>query len=182
MERKNDRRVMGVDDVKGMTVLHRETGHKLGEVVDAVVDPTNGRVLGLAVRAEGGGGVLGIASQNLLIGADAVMAAGALENAEETFTNGVLASRDIVGATVVTDAGDLLGRIGTVYLSLEEPRVFYHVAESTLQRFLGRGFYIGGDALRAYSPDGPRMIVPAEADSYAASSLEELLTAHEPRR
>jgi hypothetical protein len=44
----------------------------------------------------------------------------------------------------------------------------YHVAESTLRRFIGVGFYIAGNVPRAYSPDGVRMIVPDDTENSRA--------------
>jgi hypothetical protein len=80
----------------------------------------------------------------------------------------------MVGTNVVTEDGKLLGRVGEVHLSLETPRVTYRVAESTLQRFLGGGFYIAGDLPSAYSRDGVRMIVPPDTEErYAAESVDE---------
>lgn len=179
MRHKTDtRRVMGVEELRGKTVLRRETAEKLGEVTDVIVDPAGGRVLGLTVKGPGGE-TTGLATPNVLIGADAVMASAVegldAQSTEELLQGGILASRDLAGAVIVTENGQVLGRIAEVLVSLEHPRVLYRVAESTIQRFLGGGFYVSGDLPSTYSPEGPRMIVPADTERFAASTLEELI-------
>ena len=173
-----DVRTMNVEkQLKGMTVLRSDTGDKLGEVSDAIVHPVEGRVVGLIVRTDQGQ-ERAIATRDFFIGKDAVMAeAGARfieEAASEKLEGGVPAIGEIVGTNVVTDEGKLLGRVSEVHISLEMPRAVYRVTESTLQRFLGGGFYIAGDLPSAYSRDGVRMIVPADTDErHAAVTIDE---------
>lgn len=171
-------REMNVDkELKGMTVLKTDTGNKMGEVNDAIVHPVEGRVLGLIIRT-GEGQERAMAARDFFIGKDAVMATAGARFVEEGGDNwlagGVPALGEVVGTNVVTEDGKLLGRVSEVHISLEMPRVVYRVTESTLQRFLGGGFYIAGDLPSAYSRDGVRMIVPPDTEErYAAESLDE---------
>ena len=163
-----DIRTMNVEkELKGMTVLRSDTGDKMGEVSDVIVHPVEGKVMGLIVRTDQGQ-ERALATRDFFIGKDAVMAeAGARfieEGAEDRLEGGVPAMGEIVGTNVVTDEGKLLGRVSEVHISLEAPRTVYRVTESTLQQFMGGGFYIAGDLPSAYSRDGVRMIVPAGTD------------------
>jgi sporulation protein YlmC with PRC-barrel domain len=182
MDRKSEnRRAIELGDVRGKPVLRRETGEKLGDVADVLIDPSSGNVLGLEIKGPDGQ-LLGMDARNVLIGRDAVMASAVegFDPAEsgERLRSAARASHDLAGTSVVTEDGTFLGRVGGIFISLEQPRVFYRVVESTIQRFLGGGgFYLPGDVLRAYSPDGPRMIVPSDVDRFAAGSLDELLGA-----
>jgi sporulation protein YlmC with PRC-barrel domain len=165
-------------DLKGMIVLNTATGEKLGEVTDAIIHPTEGRMIGIALRTPEGE-IRALPAENLLIGVHAVMVAKEarfeMPGHSDKLTGGVPA-HDLVGTNVVTGDGKLLGRVSEVYISTEQPKVFYHIAESALQRFFGGGFYIAGNLPRAYSPDGMRMIVPDDTEnSYAVPSLAEAI-------
>ncbi len=165
--------------LKGMAVLVTTTGERLGEVTDAIIHPTEGRMLGITVRTSGGE-ERALATRDFFIGPDAVMASGAVlaetEDGGGALAGGVPACRELLGTNVVTEDGKLLGRVSEVHISVEPPRVIYRVAESTLQRFFGGGFFIAADVPRTYSPDGVRLIVPTETeDRYAISSLAEAI-------
>lgn len=163
--------------LKGMTVLRSDTGDKMGEIADAIIHPVEGKLMGLIVRTDEGQ-ERALATPNFFIGKDAVMATAGARFTEDgpgaILEHGVSATGEIVGTNVVTEDGKLLGRVSEVHVSLEMPRAIYRVTESTLQRFLGGGFYIGGDLPSAYSRDGVRMIVPADTEEkYAVTTIDE---------
>jgi uncharacterized protein YrrD len=164
-------------DFKGMPILATDTGAKLGEIRDALIHPVEGLVMGgVAVTADGDERRLRVS--DFVVGQDAVMMsqksfryAGDYANEME---GGIRAIGEMIGSTVVTEDGKLLGRISEVYIGADRPQVVYRVAESTLQKFFGGGFFIDGNVAISYAPDGARIIVPAETeDRYAASSLSE---------
>ncbi len=164
------------DDLKGRAVLKSDTGEKLGEVEDLILHPTNGHVLGVGLRTIEGASVA-LAAGDCIIGPDAVMvAAGTLR--PTTDTGDVLAggvnSGTLIGANVVTKDGKLLGRVSEVHVSEKFQIAIYRVAESTLQRFFGGGFFLAGNMPLAYSLDGKRLIVPSDTeDKHARTSLAE---------
>lgn len=176
------RHLNAAKELKGMTVLNAGSGEKLGEVTDALINlaqgPTQGQMIGIALRTPEGE-MRALASRDFFIGVDAVMAAkeARLETLgqSEALTGGVPA-HELVGINIVTEDGKLLGRVSEVYISTGQSQAVYHVAESTLQRFFGGGFYIAGNVPRAYSPDGVRMIVPDDTEnSRAIASLAEVI-------
>jgi uncharacterized protein YrrD len=166
-------------DLRGMSLLAVDTGAKLGEIRDAIIQPTEGRVMGVVVRTRDGD-ELRLRTDDIIIGQNAVMTSWeSFEHAGDRaseMAGGVRALGEIIGSNVVTDDGALLGRISEVYIRADKPQAVYRVAESTIQKIFGGGFFLRGDATRSYAPDGSRMIVPADTeDRYAVSSLEEAL-------
>lgn len=166
-------------DLRGMSLLAADTGAKLGEVRDAIIQPTEGRVMGVVVRTLDDV-ELRLRIDDLVIGQDAVMTSWeSYEQAGERaigMASGVRALDEMIGSNVVTEDGALLGRISEVYICVDRPQVVYRVTESRIQKLIGRGFFLRGDTARSYAPDGARMIVPADTEErYAASSLGEAL-------
>lgn len=166
-------------DLKGMTVLTADSGEKLGEVLDALIHPVEGTVLGIVLRTADGERRV-IPTQNFSIGVDAVMAVrGSVAQTNNTtgaIGGGVEAVGELVGTNVITEDGKLLGRVREVHILAGHPQAIYRVAETTLQRFFGGGFYLAGNVPRSYSTDGVRMIVPADTEErYAVSSLAEAI-------
>jgi uncharacterized protein YrrD len=163
-------------DLKEMTVLNSGTGEKLGTVHDAILHPTQGRLLGLVLRdGEGKNRLLSV--RDFFIGRDAVMTIKEFryetDGQSEALLEGIPAEQ-LKGSNVVTTDGRLLGRISDIYVAVEQPRTVYHVTESTLQRFFGGGFYLAGDVPSAYAPDGVRLIVPEETENrFAVSTVDE---------
>jgi len=167
------------DDFKGMPLLAADTGAKLGEIRDVIIQPTEGRVMGVVVRTSDGD-ELRLRISDIIIGQDAVMTSWEsfeiAGNYAGEMARGVRAIEQIIGSKVVTEDGNLLGRVSEVYIRVDKPQAVYRVAESTLQKFFGRGFFLPGDVARSYAPDGTRMIVPADTEErYATSSLAEAL-------
>ncbi len=166
-------------DFKGMSVLASDTGAKLGEACDAIIHPTEGRLLGVVVRATEGG-ERQLSASSFIIGQDAVMVTtAAFRRADERsdeLASGVRAIADLIGSKVVTENGALLGRVSEAHIGVDQSRVVYRVAESTLQKFFGGGFFLPGSVARSFSPEEKRMIVPADTENrYAASSLAEAI-------
>jgi uncharacterized protein YrrD len=165
-------------DLRGMSLLAVDTGEKLGQVRDVIIQPVEGRVAGLVVRTLNND-EMRLRIDDATIGPDAVMTS--LESFEyagervRELAGGVRAIDEMVGSNVVTENGDLLGRISEVYITSDRPQVVYRIVESRIQKFLGRGFFLPGDVARSYAPDGARIIVPADVEGYAASSLGDIL-------
>lgn len=163
------------DELKGKAVLASGTSRRLGEVTDAVVHPTEGRLLGLAVLTPAGKEHI-LDADEFLIGRDGVLAAdddifgarGALVPRE-----GAFALREIVGASVVTDGGQLVGRVSEVRVPLRGGSVEYEVAQTGVQRLLGGGLRLSAAAPHSFSRAGSRLIVSAgEMEHVSPESFE----------
>jgi sporulation protein YlmC with PRC-barrel domain len=158
-----------------MPVIASDTGERLGDVTDAIVHPTEGRLLGIKVRTPHRE-ERGVPASLFTIGLDAVMVQGTIgddrDAVREELWSGAMAVRDLGGSTVVTEDGTLLGRVGDVFVSAKEPRVAIRVIESTVQQFFGGGFYLAGDVPASYAPDGTRLVVPSDArERFGAESV-----------
>lgn len=158
-------------DCIGVNVHDRRTAERLGEVADTIVHPTEGRLLGFALHTrfseasflpceacEMKDGVL-LADRDRLRDARAWTAQG-----------GVAARRGLCGTSVVTDGGELLGRVEEVCVLLESKRTQLEVARAGWRRFISPGFTLAGDAPRTHSSAGRRLIV-ADAE-HDASHVE----------
>jgi uncharacterized protein YrrD len=166
-------------DLRGMSLLAVDTGEKLGEIRDAILQPTEGRVMGVVARTPDGN-EFRLRISDIIIGQDAVMTSWeSFERAGERageMAGGVRALDEMIGSNVVTEDGELLGRISEIYIRADKPQAVYRVTESRIQKLLGGGFFLPGGAPRSYAPDGARMIVPADTEErHAASSLADAL-------
>jgi sporulation protein YlmC with PRC-barrel domain len=172
-------RTLDLGDLRKMTILDSGSGERMGEIRDAIVHPTQGRLIGVIVKlASGEEAVLPV--ESLRIGDNAVMAtAGAqLEvlSSSPSMRDGVPASTRLVGTNVVTEDGRLLGKVSNIEFLPDLGLAAYKVTGTVLQKIFGGGFYIAGDTPKAFSADGVRMIVPSDTeDRLAAGSVEELL-------
>ncbi len=166
-------------DLRKMPLIAADTGAKLGELRDAIIQPVEGRVMGVVVHTLDGNDMR-LRIDDIIIGQDAVMTSlDSFEYAGERasgMADGVRAIDELVGSNVVTEDGDLLGRISEVYIRADKPQAAYRIAESRLQKFLGKGFFLPGEVARSYSLEGRRMIAPADTEErYAMASLADAL-------
>jgi hypothetical protein len=89
---------------------------------------------------------------------------------------GVAASRGLCGTSVVTDEGELLGRVGEVSVLADSKRTRLEVARAGWRRLVYPGFTLAGDAPHVHSLSGRRLIVADERrDSTQARSGVHLL-------
>lgn len=154
--------------LRGMPVIATDTGDSLGEVLDAVLQPTTGLLTALIVRTDDGdvGALPGAAAE---LGRDRVLTdSGALlprPLVRAVLREGVPAVGCLVGALLVTEDGRLVGHVADVYVAADGSGAVYRIARSPLDRVLGRGLFLPAKAARSYSPEGSRLIVPADVEA-----------------
>jgi sporulation protein YlmC with PRC-barrel domain len=179
MKRRQERVLNVESHLRGMPVITADGGERLGDVTDAVVHPTHGRLLGVVIRTPEREDRI-VPEALFTIGVDAIMVQGEIRgeraDVRDEIRSGTLASKGLVGTNVVTEDGTLLGRVSEVFVSASEPRTALRVVESSIQQFFGGGFYMRGDVPSSYAPDGTRMIVPSDTREHrAAESADEAL-------
>jgi uncharacterized protein YrrD len=170
--------VFPVDAVIGMPILSRVTGNKLGTVHDLIIDPLSGNLGGVVLhRLDGSEGVLHYGDISSF-GKDAVMAHAddvVSSPREGELTQTPCTKRDIVGAQIITEDGNLIGRIANIHVHLAPPPIaIYEVRESLLDKILGRVLYVPASFARALSGDAERILVPDDALDISASTIGEL--------
>ncbi len=153
--------------IVGMNVLDVETGQSIGSVTDIIVDPARGELLGYLVK-----------------GRDSVMRAVAWHEATldsvalltrvralqrrtklgDAFTQSVRAIRKMVGASVITDMGKLLGTISEVHFAPYFRKVSYRLKQPGIKGFFGGTLLLPGDAPHVYSSPGNRLILPSGSE------------------
>lgn len=172
--------IVTADALIGMTVLSKVSGNKLGEVADLFIDPMKGVLMGLTIKNSKGD--LGGLDYNDVssFGEDAVMA-----NADDKIVpledNWVKthshAKKHLMGINVVTESGNLIGKVADIYVRLSAPPiVIYEIGETVLDRWLGRDFFIPASAGTALSNNAERIVISNEAANAAAPTLKALFT------
>lgn len=165
----------------GMTVLSLATGNKLGTIVDLLIDPINGVLLGVTLSLKDGGLAGLTLSEIHSFGRDAVMVQTDQSIAPldaGVLTGGQQASK-LFGTKIITESGDLLGHITNIFVTLKPPpRILYEARQSILDKRLGREFFIPASVGHALSDDGARLVVPDVTTEIAASELENLIDRH----
>ncbi|MBS1795135.1 MAG: PRC-barrel domain-containing protein [Acidobacteria bacterium] len=171
--------VIGIDKIIGMPVLSRTSGDRLGEVYDLYIDPAQGLLMGVTIKAPNGkfGGV--DYRQIYSFGSDAVMITdeGQIAVLDEAWVeHHPHAKKHLVGTNVLTESGNHLGRIADLFVRLTAPPlVIYELRGSLWDRLLGRNLFIYAASAGALSGNAERIIVPDAVVGSAASSLGELV-------
>jgi uncharacterized protein YrrD len=171
--------VIGIDKIIGMPVMSRATGNKLGEVYDLYIDPAQGILMGITIKAPNGK-LGGIDYQNVYsFGKDAVMVndeSHVTVLTDEWVAQHPHAKKHLIGTNVMTEAGNHLGEIGNIFVRLTSPpMVIYEMRGSMWDSLMGRNHYIYAANAGALSSNAERMIVPDAVVGSAATSLTELL-------
>lgn len=172
--------VVKADTLIGKPVLSKVSGNKLGEVADLYIDPIKGLLMGLTINNSkdrlGGLDFNDVYS----FGEDAVMAEGddrivpLDENWVKTHPH---AKKHLTGINVVTESGNLIGKVTDIYIRLASPPVvIYEVGETVLDRWLGRDFFIPASSGTAVSNNAERIVVSDEAAKTAAPTLKALFS------
>ncbi len=162
------------NQLPGLPVREEGTTQAAGLLADIIVHPGNGTVLGMIVRTTHGE-LRGLATRRLQISdGGIVISLGTVfdpDHLNGPLTGGAKACGELIGISVVTEEGKLLGRISEVHLAPESMQVVYRVSSSRLQQFFDHGFFIAGDIVHAYSRTGARLIVPARTKELHATPL-----------
>ncbi len=172
--------VIEIDKIVGMTVLSRTTGNKLGEVYDLYIDPMQGILMGVTIKAPNGK-LGGIDYRNIYsFGKDAVMVNDDSQITvltDEWVTQHPHAKKHLVGTNVMTEGGNHLGEIGNIFVRLTTPpAVIYELRGSLWDNLMGRNHFIYAAHAGALSSNAERMIVPNAVVNNAASNLNDLVT------
>lgn len=171
--------VFEIDKIIGMPVLSRATGNKLGEVYDLYIDPLQGILMGITIKAPNGK-LGGVDYGNVYnFGKDAVMINDESQITpltDEWVAQHPHAKKHLIGTNVLTEAGNHLGAISNIFVRLTSPpMVIYEMHGSMWDSLLGRGLYMYAANAGALSSNAERMIVPNTVVNNSASSLPELL-------
>ena len=173
--------VSPISFLTGMTLLSLASGNKLGTIVDLFIDPINGVLLGVTLSLKDGR-LAGLSLGEIhSFGRDAVMVQTEQSVApldSGVLTGGQLASK-LIGTTIITESGDVLGHITNIFVTLKPPpRILYEVRHSILDKLLGREFFIPASLGHALSDDATRLVVPDVTTEIAASDLADLVDRH----
>ena len=173
--------VENIENIIGRAVISLDTANALGRVVDLLVDPLSGQLLGFSVQRLDQSHALASIIDVHGIGPDAVMVEGdqSLVLVEASPLKTVpQAKQNLVGVKVITEHGLRLGEISNLYLCIDDRPVFiYEVRSSLFDKLLGRAFYFAASLGSAFSDDGTSLIVtgdPETLDHRLTAAVERL--------
>lgn len=168
-------------EIKGMPVEMLPQGRHLGTSVDAIVHPTEGVLLGLAM-VNGDGQERLLRANDCLVNQESSVvlvtpdAWEELPLQPESFAAGVRVCETLLDVEVITNQGRSLGRVVEVYATEVKLRTIYRVATYRWRFLVRGGFFLPGDLPIAWLERGARLIVPADAiERESFSTLPEAL-------
>lgn len=168
-------------EVKGMPVVILQRGQLLGTVMDTIVHPTDGVVMGL-VLVNGAGEEQLLPANDCFVYRESNVVVVTPDAWEElpptpnTLAAGVRVCKTLLDVEVITNQGQSLGRVVEVYATEVELRTIYRVATYRLRFFVRGGLFLPGDLPIAWLERGARLIVPADAiERESFSTLNEAL-------
>jgi len=156
-------RFQDVNSIIGRTVLSLETANTLGHVHDFVIEPGSGQMAGLAVRRPDASFAFVDLSEIHSLGPDAVMIEdeeSLLAPDQSLLRHLPLARNQLIKVRVLTESGQLLGRLASVFIDLAEPPSFvFQVRSSIMDKLLGRGLFFRASLARAFADEGRSLLV-----------------------
>ncbi len=161
-------KIDGIDVLIGRIVLSVESASELGHVYDLVVHPTKGELAGLLVQRSDQSQALVSQEEIHSVGPDAVMVHSdqSLVSSDQSPIKAFpLAKNNLIGVTVITEGGKLLGEISNVYVHFGELSLFiYEVRSSMLDKLLGHALYFPASSGCAFADDAKRLVVSNDTE------------------
>ena len=160
--------VQNIRSVIGRPVLSLETANKLGSVDDLIVDPLKGQLAGISIQRLDESRALVEWRVVHSIGSDAIMVDrddSLVQFDRSTIKTLPRAKKDLIGVKVITEHGELMGKISALFLCLAETPVFiYEVRSSIFDKLLGHAVYFAASLGCAFSDDGISLVVTDDPD------------------
>ena len=176
-----------IGSIIGRPVIAVETANRLGVVSDLIVDPHSGELAGLAIRRpDENHSVVSIIDVHS-VGPHAIMVDGerSLLLSGSQLNSLPKARTDLIGVKVLTDQGQLLGKIFRVFIRLTPPHAFvYEFRSSILDKLLGHALYFPASLGGALSADTTAFVVNGDTGKMAHSldfAAQQLSGAYDPR-
>lgn len=167
-----------IDALIGRAVISRATANKFGKTSDLLIDVAKGELSGIVARMPDESLRLIDYREIYSLGADAVMINGdesAIPVQDSPLKILPLAKHNLVGVSVVSENGKLLGQVANIYFHLAETLLLiYEVRSSLLDKLLGHALYFPATQGRAISVDLARIVVADDTGEKADNSLEAL--------
>lgn len=168
--------INSIDILTGRIVLSRATANKIGQVHDLIINPVEGSLAGLSVKAADESLLAIEYSEIYSFGPDAVMVnndRSAILTQSSPLKSLPLAMNKLVGAEVITESGKVLGQIANIFIHLAEaPLLIYEVRSSLLDKLLGNALFFPASLGCAFSGDAARLVVANDTPEKADNSLD----------
>jgi uncharacterized protein YrrD len=194
--------IQNIDKLIGRSVLSLGTANKLGEVDDLFVDPEAGQLAGVSVKRPDES-YASVEHRDIhSIGPDAVMINqddSLLPSDQLPLKDLPLAKNQLIGVKVITEGGQLIGSIASLFVHLtERPEFIYEVRSSIFDKLLGHAFYLPGSVGAVLADDRTalvisvgvetmdrsldavtkRLLAPREVHAYRAGGIQVTVRSH----
>lgn len=151
----------------GLPVYATGSSQVLGEVIDILIEPKQGKFLGFELYAQDGvGRMIPACRFAVCVNSVSVDNANTRSESHGDFgpVEGVRALSELYGTEVVTNDGRFLGRVVDIQVTSGDGKVFYSLDNfGPLRRLFGRNFTIEASDAHWCSRTGSRLIVPHDA-------------------
>ena len=181
--------VQEIGSLIGRQVLSVDSANKLGHVHDLIVDPLKGQLAGLSIQQLDENLALVEQPEIHSIGPDAVMVArdeSLVLHDESRIKTLPKAKNGLKGVQVITDRGQVIGKIANLFICVVEmPLFIYEVRSSIIDKLLGHALYFPASLGCAFSDDGTALVVPDDTDrmdSNLEAAAQRLLGSYECAR
>jgi uncharacterized protein YrrD len=178
--------VQNIEKLIGRPIVSLESANKLGQVSDLLADPLTGQLGGFSVQRLDESHALVSMLDVHDIGPDAIIVErdDSLVAADDSPLKTLPKAKDnLIGVKVITEHGQLLGNISSLYLCLDKkPAFVYEVRSSLLDKLLGRAFYFAASLGCAFSDDRTALVVtggPEDMHHRLEIAAERLLGPHQ---
>jgi uncharacterized protein YrrD len=163
-------KIQQISALIGRPVVSVETANELGHVYDLIVHPTRGEMVGLSVQSSEENTLLVSRDDIHSVGLSAVMVKSdqSLCSTEQSpLAEFPLAKNTLIGVSVITEDGKLLGEIANVYFYSDETSAIfiYEVRSSILDKLLGHGLYFPASQGSAFADDASRLVVSSDTEN-----------------
>jgi uncharacterized protein YrrD len=175
-----------IEQIMGRAIISLETANKLGHVADLIVDPVSGQLAGFSVQGLDESFALVSTPDVHDIGPDAIIVErdGSLVPGDDSPVKTLpRAKENLIGVKVITEHGQVLGNISSLFLCLDKtPSFIYEVRSSLLDKLLGRAFYFAASLGCAFSDDQTALVItggPEDMHHKLETAADRLLGPHQ---
>ena len=194
--------IQNIDKLIGRSVLSLHTANKLGAVHDVCVEPERGQLAGMSVKRSDES-YASVEDRNIhSIGPDAVMINeddSLLPPEEFPLKHLPVAKHQLIGVKVITEGGELVGSIASVFIHLtEKPEFIFEVRSSIFDKLLGHALYFPASVGSVLADDrtalvisggvetmdrsleavSKRLLAPREVHAYRAGGIQVTVRSH----
>lgn len=162
---EKDNRLIAVSHLMNLAVLSSTSKKLIGKVADLIIAPVEGVAVGIKINMNAGS-ECALLCRNFILEVDKVFVCDEFadpENLPILPTGVIKASSELVGASIVTEEGKLIGHVRDIFLEPETLNLLYKVSVPGWRGIFRNKYFLAGDFPYSYSRFRNRLIVPSNS-------------------